>query len=133
MRRFFGLAILLFLTLGFAVPVIASAQEYNHIITVYAAVAEQRAVYLDASSSIVKVAGNTTKNIAPTVIDSNNKVVPMTPSIQRQYDTFLSQHNNQLLAGKIYSVNPLTINLTPNTQVIEINIAPPTLVSLKID
>lgn len=124
----------LFVVAGFlSVPAAVSAQEYNHIITVYAIVPEQRAVYLDASGNIVKIAGNTTKNVTPMVIDSNNKVAPMTPAVQGQYDDFLSRHKNQLLAGKIYSVNPLTISPAPNTQVIEINAAPSTLVGLKID
>jgi hypothetical protein len=92
----------------------AQAQEYNHVITVYATVAEQRAVYVDASGSIYKVAGNTTRNITPQVFTADNKLIDMTDGIMRQYQSFLDSHGGNLAAGKIYNVNPIVVNTAPN-------------------
>jgi len=71
MGKFLPTAILLLAVLG--VPSVASAQEYNHIITVYAAVPEQRVIYIDETGNIIKIAGNTTKNITPMVLGPQNK------------------------------------------------------------
>lgn len=132
MRRF--LPALVFLLMAFlATPSVASAQEYNHIITVYASVAEQRAIYLNESGNIIKIAGNTVKNLAPTVFDSNNKEIAMTPAVQSQYDNFLKQHGYHLEASKIYKLNPVTIDLTPNTQTIGVSNAGLSLGNLAVD
>jgi hypothetical protein len=131
MGRLLPAALLLFGLL--LMPSVASAQEYNHIITVYAVVPEQRVVYLDESGNLMKVAGNTDKNITPTVLDPNNKEVPITPAVQQQYDNFLKQHHNKLQASIVYNVNPIAVNLTPNTQTIDINTSYLTLGNLKTD
>jgi hypothetical protein len=99
----------------------ASAQDYNHTITVYATVPEQRAVYLDASGNIIKVAGNTTRNITPQVFSADNKLIDMNDLIMSQYQVFLNQHHNHLAAGKIYEVNPLAVNTQPNQVTINVD------------
>ena len=131
MRKKFCLAWLLFIIASIAAA--PAAVAYNHIITVYAAVLEQRAVYLDSSGSIVKVAGNTSNNVTPVVFDPNNKAVAMTPEVQRQYDDFLKLNNGRLQAGKIYNINPITVSAAPNTQLIGINSVNLSLGSLKVD
>jgi len=131
MRKKFCLAWLLLITAGIvAAP---TAMAYNHIITVYAAVSEQRAVYLDSSDNIVKVAGNTSNNVTPVVFDSSDKEIAMTASIQNQYESFLKLHDDHLLSGKIYSVNPITVSAAPNSQIIVINSVDLSLGSLKVD
>jgi len=114
------LGVLLAITLGVSLGGQASAQEYNHIITVYATVAEQRAVYLDSSGNIIKVAGNTAKNITPAVFSADNKPVAMTDSVMSQYQQFLKEHDYHLKAGETYLINPLTVNTQPNTQTIKV-------------
>jgi len=131
MRKTFCLAWLLFIIASIAAA--PAAVAYNHIITVYAAVLEQRAVYLDSSGSIVKVAGNTSNNVTPVVFDSSNKEIAMTASIQNQYESFLKLHNDHLLSGKIYNINPITVSAAPNTQIIGINSVNLSLGSLKVD
>jgi len=132
MRRFLPAAFLLLI--GFlAMPAAASAQQYNQRITVYAVVLEQRVIYLDESGNIIKIAGNTAKNVTPTVLDSNNKAVAMTAAVQDQYDNFLKQHDGHLQASKIYTVNPLSVNLASNTQIIEVGGGSLTLGDLKIE
>jgi len=120
-RMLLLIGFLVLIVAGFGPPRVASAQEYNRTITVYASVPEQRAVYLDESGNILRIAGNTAKNIVPRVFDSNNNPVPITPAIQLQYDNFLKWHNNHLDAGKVYSVNPIAISAAPNTQTIDIS------------
>ena len=115
---------MLFLLLLVILPAGAGAQEFNHTITVYAVVPEQRAVYLDESGNIVKVTGNTAKNVTPTVYDSHNKEITMTDAVQDQYDDFLKQHHNQLEAGKIYKLNPLKVSAAPNNQTISVGNKP---------
>lgn len=127
------LVILIVMAAGTIGSRVASAQDYNHVIKVYAVVAEQRAVYLDESGNIIKIAGNTAKNITPTVFDFNNKQVTITATVQHQYDDFLKSHENHLQAGKTYNVNPLSVNLSPNTEKIDISTANLTFGSLKID
>ena len=131
--RGFSFAAGLLLVLGLLLPLKAGAQGFNHTITVYASVAEQRAVYLDESGNIIKVAGNTSDNVTPIVFDPNNKAVAMTPEVQRQYDDFLKLNNGRLQAGKIYNINPITVSAVPNTQIIEINSVNLSLGSLKVD
>ena len=131
MRKKFCLAWLLFIIASIAAA--PAAVAYNHIITVYAAVLEQRAVYLDSSGSIVKVGGNTSNNVTPVVFDPNNKAVAMTPEVQRQYDDFLKLNNGRLQSGKIYNINPITVSAAPNTQLIGINSVNLSLGSLKVD
>ena len=131
MRKKFCLAWLLFIIASIAAA--PAAVAYNHIITVYAAVLEQRAVYLDSSGSIVKVGGNTSNNVTPVVFDPNNKAVAMTPEVQRQYDDFLKLNNGRLQAGKIYNINPITVSAAPNPQLIGINSVNLSLGSLKVD
>jgi|GEM_PF-6988771 len=131
MRKTFCLVWLLFIIASIvAAP---AAMAYNHIITVYAAVPEQRAVYLDPTGAIIKVAGNTADNVTPIVFDPNNKAVAMTPEVQRQYDDFLKLNNGRLQAGKIYNINPITVSAAPNAQLIEINSVNLSLSSLKVD
>lgn len=105
----------------------ASAQDYNHTITVYATVAEQRAVYIDANGNIYKVAGNTTRNITPQVYTTDNKLIAMTDSIMRQYQAFLNQHNGQLMAGQVYSVNQLVVQTVTDNRSIQLDTAGLTL------
>jgi len=131
--RGFSFAAGLLLVFGLLFPLKAGAQGFNHMITVYASVAEQRAVYLDESGNIIKVAGNTTDNVTPVVFDPNNKAVAMTPEVQRQYDDFLKLNNGRLQAGKIYNINPITVSAAPNTQLIGINSVNLSLGSLKVD
>jgi len=132
MRRYL-LAVSVWLIIGLWLPLKAGAQGFNHTITVYASVREQRVIYLDESGNLIKVAGNTTKNITPVVLDPNNKEVAMTPSIQQQYDSFLKQHDDKLQASAVYKVNTIAVNLKPNTQIIEINTSDLTLGNLKTD
>ena len=132
MRRFLPAAFLLLI--GFlAMPAAASAQQYNQRITVYAVVLEQRVIYLDESGNIIKIAGNTAKNISPSVLDSNNQAVPMTTKVQNQYDNFLAQHGGHLQASKIYNLNPLSVNLSSNTQVIVVGNGNLSLSKLKVE
>lgn len=105
MRRYLILVFIFALTMT-AGAGLASAQEYNHRITVYAAVPQMRAVYIDQNGNLAKVAGNTTNNIAPQVFDLENHLIAMTSSYQSQYDRFLKAHNNYLEAGKTYIIKP---------------------------
>jgi hypothetical protein len=132
MRGFWFIGLILLIGSLIVSPV-AEAQQYNHIITVYASVPEQRAIYLDEAGSIIKIAGNTTKNLAPQVFDSSNKPAAITDAVQKQYDDFLKQHNYHLEAGKIYNINPISVDLSPNTQVIELNDTDLSLGNLKIN
>lgn len=127
------LVTILFLAAWLAPAVTASAQEYNHIITVYAVVPEQRVIYLDGSGNIIRIAGNTTKNITPIILDSNNNEVAMTPDVQSRYDDFLKQHHDRLQASRIYEVNPVTVDNSPNTQSIGLNSENLSLSGLQID
>jgi hypothetical protein len=119
MRRF------LIIVGGFVCPLllpsIASAQEFNHTITVYATVPEQRAIYLDQYGAVIKIAGNTTRNVQPKVYDSSNREAPVSPDIQRQYDDFLRQHGGKLEASRIYNINPLKVDNSTQTQKISVN------------
>lgn len=99
----------------------ASAQEFNHVITVYATVAEQRAVYIDSHGDIYKVAGNTTHNITPRVYTADNKLTGMTDKIMGQYQAFLSQYHGQLAAGKVYDVNPLVVQVSLDDRTIQLD------------
>jgi hypothetical protein len=119
MRRFFVIVGAASLAI-FLVPVAAYAQEFNHTITVYAVVPEQRVIYLDQYGAVIKIAGNTTRNIQPKVYDSSYREVPMSPAVQELYDAFLKQHDYHLIAGKIYAVNPLSVNNTPSSQTISL-------------
>jgi hypothetical protein len=115
----FGI-LLLSLLLPVNLSAVASAQEFNHTITAYAVVPEQRAVYLDPSGNIIKIAGNTAKNIPPQVYDSTNHLINITDSITQQYQRFLKSHGNHLAAGQIYAVNPIIVDTTANNQTIGI-------------
>lgn len=111
----------------------ASAQEYNHVITVYASVPEQRGVYVDKYGNIVKVAGNTFQNIAPQVYDLNNHTLSMTPAIQTKYDAFLKSHSYRLEAGQTYIISQVvTVNTQPLSQNIEVGSALPSDLQLSI-
>lgn len=118
-RLFIIAAAILFATILVS-PIPARAQEFNHTITVYAVVPEQRVIYLDQYGAIFKIGGNTPKNIPPKVYDSSNREVPMAPAIQTQYDAFLKLHDYHLAAGRIYTVNPLSVSNTPNSQTISL-------------
>ena len=120
MGKLLPIAILLLVTV-LGVPSLASAQEFNHTITVYATVPEQRAIYLDQYGAVIKIAGNTTNNITPKVYDASNREVPMAPGIQRQYDDFLRQHGGKLQASKVYNINPLKVDDSAQTQKISVN------------
>lgn len=115
MRRKLAIAGVL-LSAGFIFPLTASAQEFNHTITVYAVVPEQRAIYLNEFGAIVRIAGNTTRNVTPKVYDSSIHEVSMAPVIQQQYDDFLKQHGGKLEASKVYYINPLKVNADANQQ-----------------
>jgi hypothetical protein len=131
MGKKFCLVGLLFIIAGtVAAP---AAMAYNQTITVYATVLPQRVVHIDGSGNITRVAGNTADNIEPRVTDENNHPSAITDSIRQQYQRFLESHGNHLEAGKIYTVNPVSISPAPNTQVIEINSTNLTLGSLNID
>jgi len=118
MGRFFGVVLLSFIPLMW--PAAAFAQEFNHTITVYATVPEQRAIYLDQYGAVIKIAGNTTNNISPKVYDSANREIPISSDIQRQYDNFLRQHDGKLQASKIYNINPLKVDNSSKAQNISI-------------
>jgi hypothetical protein len=105
----------------FLAPAEAFAQTFNTRITVYAAVPEQRAIYLNQTGEIIKVAGNTSKNVTPDVYDYKNQLVPMTPSVQTQYQKFLSSHQNHLAASQTYLLNPITVSKQVDNQNIKIN------------
>jgi len=57
----------------------------------------------------------------------------MTSGIQTQYDAFLKRHNGHLQASKIYNLNPIAVDTSPNIQTINISGANLTLGNLKID
>lgn len=131
MRRILSAAFS-FLIAFLAIAPAAGAQEYNHKITVHAVVPELRVIYLDQSGNIIKIAGNTTANIVPTVLDSNNQPATLTPAIQSQYDNFLRLHGGRLQASKTYNVNPVSVNIAMNNLTIEVNSIHLSLVDLKI-
>ena len=131
MRRILSAAFS-FLIAFLAIAPAAGAQEYNHKITVYAVVPELRVIYLDQSGNIIKIAGNTTANIVPTVLDSKNRPAALSPAIQDQYDNFLRLHGGRLQASKTYNVNPVSVNIAMNNLTIEVNSTHLSLVDLKI-
>lgn len=108
-------------------PAVARAQGFNHTITVYAVVPEQRAIYLDQYGAVIKIAGNTDKNVPPQVYDSSNRKVPISPVIQEQYVKFLNKHNYRLAAGKVYKINPLRLDYSANSQTISLDTRPAVL------
>ena len=111
----------------------ASAQEFNHVITVYATVPPQRGVFVDKSGNIVKVAGNTSQNITPQVFDLNNHLLNMTPAIQRQYDAFLKAHDYHLAAGQTYVVSQtVTVDTQTSSQTIQVDSNQPTSLKLSV-
>jgi len=128
----------LYIVVGFLLSAVlllpgsASAQEYNRMITVYAAVPEQRVIYLDDSGNIIKIAGNTARNITPAVLDSSGNKVVMTPAVQNRYDDFLREHKGHLQASKTYDVNPMTVDNSPNVQSIGLGGTDLSLVGLQI-
>jgi hypothetical protein len=74
-------------------------------ITVYANVPAMRNIYVDKAGFITKIVGNTDQNVAPRVFDDElNKPQPMTDSIMRQYQQFITQHG-VLEAGKTYTLS----------------------------
>lgn len=120
--------------LGVSLPFLAaggavSAEEFNHTITVYAIVPEQRGIYVDKSGHIVKIAGNTTENVTPQVYTLDNNLIPMNDSVQKQYDQFLKDHHNRLEAGKTYLINnqQLTISQSADNRQIKIDTSALTL------
>lgn len=118
MRRF--VLGLLGLPIIFALLVATPALAFNQRITVYASVPLMRAIYVDDSGNLVKVAGNTAQNIDPTVYNLQNKPLQLTDSIKSQYELFLKQHNNHLEASKIYLINPIIVNTATNNQSITV-------------
>jgi succinyl-CoA synthetase beta subunit len=120
-KQFLVIVLFLSLATAFSWGSRASAQDYNHTITVYATVPEQRAIYLDANGNIIKVAGNTTRNITPQVFSADNQLIDMNDLIMSQYQVFINQHHNHLAAGKIYEVNPLAVNTQPNQVIINVD------------
>jgi len=102
----------------------AGAQVFNTRLTVYASVPQMRAIYLDDYGAPYKVAGNTSQNIKPKVIDAYNREVGMTQYIQKVYDQFLDSQGGKLGAGKTYTINPITINTDQNTQIITVSPEP---------
>lgn len=123
---------LVFLLLGVFISS-TPALAYNQQLTIYATVPPLRAIYVDAYGNIIKIGGNTSENIPPTVYDQKNQPVAMTSTIQDQYQQFLLMHGGRLQASKIYDVNPLTISLAPNTQKIMVNSPSLTLDSPRIN
>jgi len=121
MRRFLFGAALLFAPMLW--PAMVSAQEFNHTITIYAAVPEQRAIYLDQYGGIIKIAGNTENNVQPKVYDSSNHEVDISPGIQQQYDNFLKQHGGRLKAGQFYYINPVKVVAFADPQRITVNMS----------
>ncbi len=120
MRRFLVIALglsYLFLPAG------ASAQTFNHTITVYATVPEQRAIYLDQYGAVIKIAGNTPNNIQPKVYDSSNHEVAISPAIQNEYDDFLKQHGGKLQAGATYRINPVKVSSVVESQDISVDLS----------
>lgn len=106
----------------------ASAQEFNHVITVYASVPEQRGIYVDKAGHIIKVAGNTASNITPQVFSADNQTMPMNDSVQRQYDKFLKDHDYRLIAGKVYVLNQvITVDSAADSRTIKVDTANLTL------
>jgi hypothetical protein len=132
MRRILSAAFS-FLIAFLAIAPAAGAQEYNHKITVYAVVPELRVIYLDQSGNIIKIAGNTTANIVPTVLDSKNRPAALSPAIQDQYDNFLRLHGGKLQASKTYNVNPVSVSTTTNSLTIEVSNTGLSLVDLTIE
>lgn len=111
----------------------ASAQEYNHVITVYATVPQQRGIYIDKSGNIIKVAGNTSQNITPQVFDWNHQPVDMTAAIQSQYDAFLKAHDYHLTAGQSYTVSQIvTVSAQASSQTIQVSSAPQAPLKLSV-
>ncbi|HET7528760.1 MAG TPA: hypothetical protein VFJ84_00840 [Candidatus Saccharimonadales bacterium] len=95
----------------------AAAQQYNRTITVYAYVPEMRGIYIDNSGKLIKVAGNTGRDITPQAFDASGKLIAMASSYMSQYQAFLAQHGGRLEAGKIYTIKRVEpgpeLNLKP--------------------
>lgn len=107
------------------------AAAYNQRITVYAVVPPQRVVFIDEAGSIYKIAGNTSDNIEPKVLDGRNQPTEMTDAIMKQYQNFLQLHGGRLEAGKIYNVNPVSVDTSVNEQTIGLAISGPSFSSIK--
>ena len=116
-RRFVCLLLVL---AGFLV-LAPTASAYNQRITVYAVVPQLRAIYLNELGSVIKIVGNTSDNIEPTVYDTQNHLVPMNDSIKIQYERFMVSHGWHLKAGQSYDVNPIFENTDVNNQTISID------------
>jgi hypothetical protein len=99
----------------------AHAQQFNHRITVYASVAQQRGIYVNSSGLITKIAGNTSNNVEPMVFNENNKIIAMTDSVQNQYQAFLKAHDYHLNAGETYYLNTASISNTADSRQIKID------------
>lgn len=121
MRRLLISVVITVLTFIFASP---AALAFNQRINVYASVPPMRAVYVDDAGDLIKIAGNTSQNIEPTVYDQQNKQVQMTESIKSQYEQFLKSHDYKLEASKIYDINPVSVSILPNTETITVSASP---------
>jgi hypothetical protein len=101
-----------------------SAQEFNHRIIVYASVVEIRAIFLNADGAIIKVSGNTTRNVEPRVFGPNNNEEELSDNVRDQYQRFLDSQGGHLAASRTYDVNPIFVSDKPNTQSIEVSATP---------
>lgn len=121
------LALLLVGAIATVSPPAAHAQEFNHRITVYASVAQQRGIYTNNSGLITRISGNTSNNVEPMVFNENNKIIAMTDSIQNQYMAFLKAHDYHLMAGETYYLNPVSVNNATDSREIKLDTAGLTL------
>lgn len=75
-------------------------------------VPQMRLIYVNSDGKILRVVGNTDKNIAPTVsLDPSNGPAKMTQSINDQYQQLLADHGGSLQAGVTYYPRPLGAHL----------------------
>lgn len=109
--------------LGLPLSTVA-AQTYNSQITVTAQVLPGRYIYLNESGVITKLAGNTSDNIAPAVIDSQNHKIAATDEVLATYQQVLDSHQGHLEAGRIYIISPAPKKTEVKLQIDINNITP---------
>ncbi|MGH7156973.1 MAG: hypothetical protein ACREGG_02585 [Candidatus Saccharimonadales bacterium] len=103
LRRPLGVFLVLAGGLFYVVPtVLADQVSISSTVTLTGIVLPGRYIYLDKSGDIYKVVGNTSQNITPTVLDSNNHIVNLGAKTNQQYQQLLAENGGHLQAGQTY-------------------------------
>lgn len=82
--------------------VLADQVSISSTVTLTGIVLPGRYIYLDKSGDVQKVIGNTSDNLTPKVLNSQNQLVPLSDKINQQYQQLLNENGGHLQAGQSY-------------------------------